>query len=237
MSPLEINRLSNECFISSNYGSVTLFDKSFRQLKKADISASGCAIHNQTDIYVTDYASGCIYLLDNELNLQKTFGSKGDRMDQLYYPTTICCQNKYLFVSDKVNERIQILTLDLQYHDTVQLNFHPESIAVSSATIGIQEYCKHIFFYDIKTKKMKKEYPSISGRISLIDSHFYVLTYNPPKKLFIFDQEGELIDEASVESISEHIRNETGRDGSMFLMNDYLFISSFSGRKLLKYKL
>ena len=100
--------------------------------------------------------------MDNELNLIKTFGSAGDGMDQLIGPRTICCQNDYLFVSDRFNKRIQILTLDLEFHDTIQLDFLPLSIAVSSTTIGIDGSIG-IFFYDLQTKILKKEYSNING--------------------------------------------------------------------------
>ena len=231
------------------FWSVTLFDESFNQLKKVDIegSAIGCAIHKDNGIYITPSGKNCIYLMDNELNIIKTFGSFGDRMDQFQYPSTICCQNDYLFVSDRFNERIQILTLDLKYHDTIQLDFNPKSIVVSSTTIGINSnrifdnkinfygYLSGIYFYDLKTKTLKKEYRNIYGRISLIDSHFYVITSKQPKKLFIFDKEGELVDEISLESINEHIRDEW--DGFMFSTEDNLFVTSYTGGKVLKFKL
>ena len=87
--------------------------------------------------------------MDNELNLIKTFGSAGDGMDQLIGPRTICCQNDYLFVSDRFNKRIQILTLDLEFHDTIQLDFLPLSIAVSSTTIGIDGSIGIFFLYPL----------------------------------------------------------------------------------------
>ena len=241
VKPFDIKRLSNGYFITKNFESVTLFHESFKQLQKMDITrhAIGCDIHNQKGIYITDDDKHCIYLMNNELNIIKTFGSEGSSMDQLNCPCTIFCQNEYLFVSDSLNERIQILTLDLKYHDTIQLDFDPVSIAVSSTTIGIHEIglTDQINFYDLKTKTLKKEYPDISGRINFIDSHFYVVTFRPPsKKLFIFDQEGELIDEAIiVESFSEHIK--MFWDGFMFLTEDNLFVPSFSGGKVLKFKL
>ena len=242
VQPLDIKRLSNGAFVLSNSKSVTLFDESFNQLKKVDISSRGCAIHNDKGIYITGDENHCIYLMDNELNIIKTFGSEGDGMDQFFYPCSICCQNDYLFVSDNLNKRIQIFTLDLKYHDTIRLDFYPQSIALSNTTIGIHksDYSNNekkdekIYFYDLKTKTLKKEYPNISGRISLIDSHFYVLTCEPPKKLFIFDQEGELIDEASVESISKYIKGFW--DGFMFLTKDNLFVTSFNGENILKFK-
>ena len=237
VQPFEIKRLPNGTFITNNSSSVTLFDESFNLLKKIDIKghAIGCAIHNDKNIYITDYDKHCIYLMDNELNTIKTFGSKGDRMCQLFLPRTIFCENDYLFVSDRLNKRIQILTLDLKYHDTIQLDFYPKSIAVSNTRIGINGSNDKIHFYDLQTKTLKKEYRNINGRISLIDSHFYVLTYKQPQKLFIFDEEGELVDEASVESISEYI--EYHYDGFMFSTKDNLFVTSNSGGNVLKFKL
>ena len=153
---LDTRRLSNGNFISSNKKSVTLLDENFKQVKKIEMTNFGCAIHNDKDIYITDFENSCIYLMDHELNIIKTFGSEGDGMDQLYGPESIFCQNDYLFVSDYLNKRIQILTLDFKYLDTIHLDFLPWSIAVSSTTIGINGLDKKMRFYDIKTKKMKK---------------------------------------------------------------------------------
>ena len=97
--PHEIKRLSNGTFITNNDESVTLFDESFNLLKKIDIKghAIGCAIHNDKNIFITDYDNHCIYLMDNQLNIMKTFGSRGPGMNQLFFPRTIFCQNDFLF--------------------------------------------------------------------------------------------------------------------------------------------
>ena len=238
VDPYEIKNLSNRAIITNNSGSVTLFDESFNQLKKVDIKghAGGCAIYNDKNIYISDHYKHCIYLMDTDLNIIKTFGSRGRGMNLFNCPLNIFCQNEYLFVSDFGNERIQILTLDFKYHDTIKLDFYPYSIAVSSTTIGINGPNEKIYFYDLKTKTLIKKYEKkCKSRISFIDSHFYVVTWRPPQKLLIFDEEGELIDEASIESISEHIRDYM--DGFMFKINDYLFVTSFSQKKILKFKL
>ena len=69
--PFELKKLSNGVLISNNYKSVTLFNQSFNQLKKIDIYAFGCAIHNGTDIYIADHHNHCILLMDNQLNIIK----------------------------------------------------------------------------------------------------------------------------------------------------------------------
>ena len=99
VQPYEIKRLPNGTFITNNSSSVTLFDESFNLLKKIDIKghAIGCAIHNDKNIFITDYDNHCIYLMDNQLNIMKTFGSRGPGMNQLFFPRTIFCQNDFLF--------------------------------------------------------------------------------------------------------------------------------------------
>ena len=237
VSSKEMYRLLDGCFISSNFVSITLFDENFNQLKKIDVPGSvyGCAVHYKKGIYVTDYTKCCIYMMDNQLNMIKTFGKKGSSMNQLEYPTSICCQDDYVYVCDSCNKRIQIFTLDLKYHDTIQLVFRPCFIAVSCTTIAIcVESKKGIHFYDIKTKELKKKYSDIDGRISVIDSYFYVIS--GMRILYVFDNEGDLIDETSVEKLKDFIRGNGEWDGFMLSTEDYLLFLSYYNENVLKFK-
>ena len=248
-NPYEIRRLSNEFFLTSNLNSIQLFDsRTFTPLRWRKVNAKGCAVYNDKNIYISDSYKNCISLINFDGNKEfskeiKSFGSQGSDDEQLNNPSTIFCENEYLYVSDNKNKRIQILTLDLIYDDTIQLNFEPQSIAVSSTTIGIvgQTLIGHkgkydLYFYDIKTKSLKNEYKNLRGRISLIGSYFYVVTSKPSTKVFIFDKEGDLIDEASIaESIKPYIN--CLNDGFMFSTTSYLFVASYTGEKFLKFKL
>ena len=236
-NPYQMCRLLNRCFVSSNGKSATLYNENFRLLKTIYIpgSAYGCAVHKDKGIYISDYTECCIYLMDNQLNMIKTFGTRGSDTDQFDSPSSIFCQDEYLFVSDQENKRIQILTLDLKYHDTIQLDFKARFIAVSSSTICL--CCKNngIYFYETKTKELKKKYPNFKGRISVIDSNFYVVSCLTPKILYVFDKEGELIDETRVKTRNDSINDIFGWDGFMISMEDYfLIISNFYS--ILKFK-
>ena len=242
VSPKEMCRLSNGYFISSNFGSATIFDENFNQLKKVNIpgSAYGCAVHDEKGIYITDFHKSCIYLMDHQLNMIKTFDTKCSSMNQLEYPSSICFQDEHFYVSDQKNNRIQILTSDLKYHDTIRLNFEPSSIAVSRATIGVSdEFNNGIYFYDTKTKELKKKYPNFKGRISVIDSNFYVFSFSclAPNILYVFDNDGELIDETSLEKLKDYISSSRRWDGFMLSTEDFLIILSYSDKKVLKFKL
>ena len=125
-NPYQMCRLLDGCFISCNYGSATLFDENLNVLKRILLPGSEfccCAIHNDKGIYFTNFEKSCIYLMENQLNKIKTFGTKGSNIEQLNSPSSIFCHDEYLYVSDQKNNRIQILTSDLKYHDTIRLNF------------------------------------------------------------------------------------------------------------------
>ena len=234
IAPQEIRRLSNGCFISSCTDSITIFDDSFKQLKQIDLDyAVGCAIHNDKNIYITDYDKCCIYLMDNQLKMIKKFGCKGSTMNQFNIPLSICMKDEFLYVCDLGNKRIQILKLNFEYHETIQLDFYPQFIEISNTTIAI---CgsQGIYFYDKRTKQLKKKYPAILSRISLIDFNFYVISGTLVKNLFIFDHEGELIDEVILENLRDTIVN--FYDGYILSTEDYLLVLSNNGEKFLKYK-
>ena len=123
------------------------------------------------------------------------------------------------------------MKLDFEYHDTIQLDYQPRSIEASNTTIGICSSDK-ICFYDKKTKKLKKQYAGSFGRISLIDSHFYVFSGKPPN-LYIFDDEGILTEKIGLPSNLI----EDSSDGFLFSTEDNLLVLSKNGKKISKSKL
>ena len=252
--PYAICQLPFGGFISSNDGSTTVFDEKFNILKKIKRNphqegpyslgsrdyAKGCAISNNKDIYVSDNV--CIYLMDSELNIVETFYTELNRedscSDKFYSPTYLFCQGECLFVCDFTNQRIKIMkNFDFKNQETFQLYIHPYSIAVSSTTIGICGFNMFsqnvICFYDKTTKKLKKKYEEITGRISIIGANFYVISSRPNKILFVYDQEGNLIKEVTIEKFSHLIKDIW--DGLMISSEDYLFVASFNEQKVLKF--
>ena len=59
---------------------------------------------------------------DLNLNQLKQFGSQGSGNNQLNYPFGFCCHGDYVYICDYNNKRIQILTLDFDYVNTIQLD-------------------------------------------------------------------------------------------------------------------
>ena len=159
-----------------------------------------------------------------------------DRMDELNSPSAVCCQDEFVFVSD--HERIQIFTLDLKFYDFIEFNFEPSSIAASSTTIGICGENQGIYFWDIRTKKIKKKYSNINGVLMrFIASHFCIFSWESENgKIYFFDKEGELIDEICVQSLINKIQNIRGFDGFMLSTEDSSLFFLYSDREIFKFK-
>ena len=101
-----------------------------------------------------------------------------------------------LYVCDLRNERIQILSLDFDYVDTIKLDYIPRSIKISDSTICIAGEDGTLYFYDFKNKELKNKYKDVSGRIHKVDSNFYV--NNDNGKIQGFDKDGILITKLSI---------------------------------------
>ena len=72
------------------------------------------------------------------------FGSEGSGNNQLNCPCGLCCHGDYVYICDK---RIQILTRDFEYLNTIQLDgLYPLRVQTSETTISVSCNFGVIFF-------------------------------------------------------------------------------------------
>ena len=243
VSPYEMCILPNGNIISCNIGSVSLFDENFNQLKKVEISLpAGCALSPKNCVFISDYNNHCIYKMDFNLNKLKTVGSFGYESHQLKNPLCICCENERLYVCDNNNYRIKILNLDLEPVEAIKLASKPYSVKASKTTICIQ-CAEGTYFYDLTSKSLKKHYESVYGRISYLNSMFCVSSYDDEseggKKIYLYDNNGQQVDELNLTRLSEFIAE--WADGliisssSSSTKQKTILISSHSTRKIFKF--
>ena len=229
--------LNNRIVASTNNNSISIFDEKFNLIKKVDgfdekpIYSFGVAVHKTNNlIYVSNWSNDCVYMLDYELNKIKSFGSQGSGAHNLYRPFGICYKDDHLYVCDASNQRIQILSSNLEYVDTLKLQYVPHTIKISNTSIGFCGSNNSINFYDIRTKNLKKQCPNVSGRISEIDSIFYLVSYNPTKKIFCFDTDGNLIEEYGAEGLNPYISYVC--DGLILTFNNSIMLANNKGNIL-----
>jgi hypothetical protein len=231
--------LSNNRLLASTHRSISILDERFniiKEIEKIDgnyIYSYGVAFNNKKHcIYASCVQSHCIYMLDLDLNKIKSFGSQGSNNNNLDCPSGICLNDDHLYVCDTRNVRIQILNSDLQFIDTIKLiNCHPEQIKIIGSTMCIFKITGSIQFYDLKnTKQLKKQHDELDGRLSRIDSFFYLVT---SKMLYYFDANGNIIKEMKIERFSNLIWN--ALDGILLYFNNRLIVISFNTDTIIKF--
>jgi hypothetical protein len=185
------------CFVSAS--ALRIYDQTFNLystvINDNDIEPKGIAFNNRNELYISDSKHNCIYMMDFKLNSIKTFGTVGEGNDQFNRPFGLYCKEDLLYVCDHSNKRIQILSLDLEYVDTIKLYYWPSSIKISDSTIGISG-SNGTYFYDLKTKELKKKYSHVKGKINKVDSNFYVSSFSNcfyTKFCYYFNKDASLV--------------------------------------------
>ena len=127
-----------------------------------------------------------------------------------------------MYICDFSNRRIQILTLDLEYSNTIQLGEYPYTVQISNTTIGVS--CRETtIFYDLDSKTLKYKH-KIAGTftINYIHSTFCGLSVER-KKIYFFDSDGNFLDEKAFHE--KLILTDNGPSGSMCRYKDILYES------------
>ena len=221
--------LPNGNLVYGTYGKVFLLNENFQEIKSVSTGGlSFCALNGRNEIYVSVYQSHCIISFDLNLNQLKQFGSNGTGNNQLNAPVGLCCHGDYLYICDYGNKRIQILTLDFEYVNTIPLDGNtPRRVEISNTTIGVS--CDQAtLFYDLVSKGLKYKH-NIGGTyaINYIYSTFCAINYGQ-KKMFFFDSDGNFLEEKAFHE--KLILSDYWPTGSMCKYKDQLYMTDRSGK-------
>ena len=244
--------------VYSTNGKVFLLNENFQEIKSVSTGGlSFCALNHRNEIYVSVSHEDCIILFDlnlNELNqfviipyedeennqfvleyedeennqFDLEYEDEDEENNQLDWPLGLCCHGDYLYICDYYNSRIQILTLDLKYSSTIQLDGHgPYRVEISNTTIGVA--CdKATLFYDLVSKKLKYEHNTTGTyTIDYIDSIFCTLNYQQ-KKIYFFDSDGNFLEEKALHK--KLILSNYWASESMCKYKGQLYITDWSGK-------
>ena len=108
-------------------------------------------------------------------------------------PHGICYSNDFIYVCDYNNKRIQVLTEDLKYLKSFQLNYRPWYIQVINNIACIRHFDEEqISFYELPSFIIKYSYSGHNGWICTIRSYF-IEFYQDFKMCFFYNKDGLLM--------------------------------------------
>ena len=164
----------------------------------------GILIH-QDNIYVTDigYNANAIFLFRlPDLKMIKKAGKRGSGREEFRIPRQLAISpNQHLYVADQTNHRLQILTTDLEFTDTLQHQtmFSPVDVKFSNNEMFVLSFrgspCVHVF--TLSGEKTR----ALGSRGMLVKEWFFCLDkYNnilinecSGDKIKVFSPHGDLL--------------------------------------------
>ena len=213
--------------------SVKLLDENLKEIISVSTGGTSfCASSRRNEKYVSVSGKHCIISFDCNLNQLKKFGSLGTGNDQLNYPRGLCCHGDCVYICDCNNKRIQILSLDFNYVNTIRLDGIPLSVQTSETTIGVSCNDGTTCFFDLKTRALKHKHNNyVTYNIKYINSIFYGSNCKQ-KKFYLFDSNGNFKEEMAMnDRLSKHI---TYWHGGLCKHKDVLYLADYNGSKILK---
>ena len=242
--------LPNDCiaFVSYDEENITVYNEMFdltkvvNQIGTIDFKPKGITINDRNQIFITNLLKHQIIMTDLEFNLIKTFGSIGTNQNELIFPFGIRFKN-YVFVCDFGNRRIQIINDSLDFVlDSIQLEVGPSRIEISNQYFcisGMPSFSQDlksdsvIMFYETETCNFNGSLSGKFGRISNLNSHFYIFDF-PSMKFLCYEENGKHVEDVDVKNLNDFI-DEKIIEGVLFLYKDNLYFRCFAQKKLLRF--
>ena len=234
--PFNAQTLSNNQILVTSLEHLSIYDENFEQIERKDkindqkIEPCGIALNLEKEIaYITDLLSHRILMIDFKFNFIKSVGSKGMEYNQFDEPYDLCLLNKNLYVSDTHNERIQVLSDNLEFVKCFAVDSKPYQIKSLNSILTVQTE-QAIYFYNSSNLSLIQKYDHGHCVISKINSNIFGFN-NEAKKLYCYDENSSLSKEINFDH--EHLDYQW--DGSLCELNGELFMISNTMSKIIKF--
>lgn len=240
--PFDICSLPNDTIACCNYHNIKIYDETFQLIKTLDtiddkmFRSRGLTTNNRDLVYITDLQEHKILVCDLKFIKINFFGEYGSEIGKFSSPKGIYHHQKFLYVCDFDNKRIQKISDDFKSVECFKLKINPYYVKIIGNTACVCGYLQswdlsNLSFYDTDSFSLILEYINQKGPISSINSMFYHCDFER-KKLCCYNQDGLLVDEI----IFERFNNGYGNDwtGIIVEFNNDLIITAQSNGKVLK---
>jgi hypothetical protein len=169
---------------------------------------------------------------DFDLNKIKSCGEKGKNFNQFDLPVGICFRNTYLYICDFNNSRLQILTNNLEYVNSIKVEYNPWTIKASKSILCVESYSPAgLYVYNLKTMSLLYKYNHDQCRLSEIDSFIYEFNLKS-HKVYCYDENGKLEKEILLSETSNLTDN---FDGALIYFNGKLIMTCYGKKKFIRF--
>ncbi len=207
---------------------LTLYDETLSLRKTVDkldnqgVLAYSITTNEMSTVYILDKSKRKLFVTDLELNWMRTLNFHKSKIQ----PEAVCYHDGLLYVSDSCNKQIIILNARFKEVNALKVDFEPFYIKIQN-NIGLITALNSTYIYSIQPFELKRKYENIFGRISEINSFFYV--YNSQhERFYCFNQNGVL--EKHIDTkLCKHALN-----ANMVFFNDNLLISCTDRKSFVK---
>ena len=228
---------NNQILCASIYDScnLTLHDENFellRLVEKIDnknFRPIGITSNNRDEIYINDEKSQSIIMVD--MNFRKIKSISSVENFEFKNVQDIFCKNEYLYISDSSNKQIHILTLDLQFCDSIKLSYNPWKVRVSNTAICVNSSSGSNFYSLNNDYKLLNESKNGCCRINLIGNHFYEFS-STDNTIYCYDSKGDVRKKIDISKFKEFISSPL--DGCILYNNDERLILTFTKKLFVK---
>ena len=162
---------------------------------------------SQNKVFVTQFIGHCINMYELEGKMIKSVGSEGNGEVQFKHPfgLDVCDRNNNIYVCDRDNHRIQILTEELKYHSMLGIDLlkYPHDVKVTRDRVLVlarSDPCMFVFDSDhVLTNRLitiGDDRQTNNPQCFDIDGEYNVIVSGYRNHcVYVFNQEGEQIHE------------------------------------------
>ncbi len=201
---------SEELIVTDYSGDVLVFDKKGEQIRSISKSKHGfgsiygVAVDKEDNIYVCDDGKHCVYKFNKRGDLLKRFGTYGSGPKELNNPRGIAVAGDQVFVCDRRNNRVQVLTTELEQigsRGTGNEHFNgPEDVAVDEQMVYVTDCNNHraqVLTMDGRFIRSLGKKGSGQGDVSgpygvCVTGFVYVAEYSN-KRVSVFTKDGQFV--------------------------------------------
>ena len=189
----------------------------------------GVAVDNDENVYISDSGHHCIFKFNKRGKLQKKFGKEGSGPGEFYFPRGLAVADGRVFVCDRYNYRIQVLTTELELVTQLTGSVEsidgslkqPEGIAVGTdGLLYISEFGNHriqVFSRDGQfVNSFGKQELSCAEGVCVSDGYVYVADHHK-SLVFVFTKNGEFVTSFGEGHISSPYGVSVDSDGFVYV--------------------